>query len=100
VDWEEGLLGQIIGPIVSGWSPNCEAAQAGEGEWAILKTTAVVWAGYVQSENKRFASLMRWTAVVNQIRGLLLERGVTLPKGRSHVDEALPEILQDADGAY
>src|SRR6478752_1436231 len=41
--------------------------------------------------------VMRRTAVVNQIRSLLLERGVTLPKGRSHVDEALPEILQDAD---
>src|ERR1017187_1896462 len=37
--------------------------------------------------------IMRRTAVVNQIRGLLLERGITLPKGRSHVDRALPEIL-------
>lgn len=37
----------------------------------------------------------RRTAVVNQIRGLLLERGLTLPKGRSHVDHALPEILTD-----
>jgi len=37
----------------------------------------------------------RRTAVVNQIRGLLLERGLTLPKGRSHVDRALPEILTD-----
>ena len=34
-------------------------------------------------------------AVVNQIRGLLLERGLTLPKGRSHLDEALPGILAD-----
>src|SRR5215470_16766375 len=39
--------------------------------------------------------VMRRTAVVNQIRGLLLERGLTLPKGRSHLDEALPEILAD-----
>jgi hypothetical protein len=39
---------------------------------------------------------MRRTAVVNQIRGLLLERGLTLPKGRSHVHEALPGILEDA----
>ena len=39
--------------------------------------------------------VMRRTAVVNQIRGLLLERGLTLPKGRSHVDRALPEILVD-----
>src|SRR4029077_14365340 len=40
--------------------------------------------------------VMRRTAVVNQIRGLLLERGLPLPKGRSHVDRALPEILADA----
>src|SRR6204780_2720492 len=37
--------------------------------------------------------VMRRTAVVNQIRGLLLERGLTLPKGRSHVEDPLPEIL-------
>jgi transposase len=35
--------------------------------------------------------------VINQIRGLLLERGLSLPKGRSHLEEALPEILADAN---
>ena len=39
---------------------------------------------------------MRRTAVINQIRGLLLERGMTLRQGRRHVDEALPGILEDA----
>jgi transposase len=39
--------------------------------------------------------VMRRTAVVNQIRGLLLERGITLRKGRRHVDAALPGILAD-----
>jgi len=34
--------------------------------------------------------VMRRTAIVNQIRGLLLERGITLRKGRCHVDAALP----------
>jgi transposase len=38
----------------------------------------------------------RRTAVINQVRGLLLERGVTVPKGHSHLDQALPEILADA----
>jgi transposase len=38
----------------------------------------------------------RRTAVVNQIRGLLLEPGLTLPKGRWHVDNTLPDILEDA----
>jgi transposase len=40
--------------------------------------------------------VMRRTAVINQIRGLLLERGITLRKGRCYVDEALPGILEDA----
>jgi transposase len=38
---------------------------------------------------------MRRTAAVNQVRGLLLERGITLPQGRRHVDAALPRILAD-----
>ena len=41
--------------------------------------------------------VMRRTAVINQIRGLLLERGITLRKGRRYVDAALPLILEDAD---
>lgn len=41
--------------------------------------------------------VMRRTAVVNQIRGLLLERGITLRKGRRHLDHALPGILEDAE---
>jgi len=34
---------------------------------------------------------------VNQIRSLLLERGLTLPKGRSYLDQQLPRILEDAE---
>jgi transposase len=41
--------------------------------------------------------VMRHTAMVNQIRSLLLERGLTLPKGRSHLDEQLPDLLEDAE---
>ena len=41
--------------------------------------------------------VMRRTAVVNQIRSLLLERGLTMPKGRRHVDALLPRILEDAE---
>src|SRR5207342_637618 len=39
--------------------------------------------------------IMRRTAVVNQIRGLLLERGITVRTGRCHLDAALPNILED-----
>jgi transposase len=40
--------------------------------------------------------VMRRTAVVNQIRGLLLERGITLRQGRRHLEAGLPGILEDA----
>jgi transposase len=43
--------------------------------------------------------IMRRTAVVNQIRGLLLERGITVRTGRCHLDAALPGILEDAAAA-
>jgi transposase len=42
--------------------------------------------------------VMRRTAVVNQIRGLLLDRGITVRKGRRHLDAALPAILEDVAG--
>jgi len=41
--------------------------------------------------------VMRRTAVINRIRSLLLERGVTLSKGRSHLEQALPPILVEAN---
>jgi transposase len=38
--------------------------------------------------------VVRRTAVINQIRGMLLERGITVRKGRRHIEEALPGILR------
>jgi type I restriction enzyme S subunit len=56
VEWKILPLGKVIGPIQSGWSPNCDSYPAGADEWAVLKTTAVVWPGYDQHENKRLPS--------------------------------------------
>jgi transposase len=39
----------------------------------------------------------RRTAVINQIRGLLLERGITIRKGRRYIEELLSGILEDAE---
>ena len=41
--------------------------------------------------------VVRRTAVINQIRGLLFERGITMRKGREHLQASLPLILEDAD---
>jgi transposase len=39
----------------------------------------------------------RRTAVINQIRGLLLERGITIRKGRRYIEQSLPGVLEDAE---
>ena len=39
----------------------------------------------------------RRTAVINQMRGLLLERGITIRKGRRHIEVSLPGILEDPE---
>jgi transposase len=39
----------------------------------------------------------RRTAVINQIRGFLLERGITIRKGRHHIEVSLPGILEDPE---
>jgi hypothetical protein len=37
------------------------------------------------------------TALSNQLRALLLERGITVPQGRRKLERLLPEILADED---
>ena len=44
--------------------------------------------------------IMRRTTVINQMRGLLLGRGITVRKGRSHMEAALPGILADANARF
>jgi len=39
--------------------------------------------------------VIRRTAIISQIRGLWLERGITVRKGRCHLETALPGILED-----
>lgn len=37
------------------------------------------------------------TALINQIRGLLIEYGIAIPQGANKIRKALPEILEDAE---
>ena len=71
-EWEVGQLGDEIGPIVSGWSPVCDSIESAENEWAILKTTAVVWTGYVETENKRLPTELHPLDSIEVKRGDIL----------------------------
>jgi type I restriction enzyme S subunit len=52
VEWEVLKLGALLKDIHQGWSPDCESDPADIGCWGVLKTTAVVWHGYQDFENK------------------------------------------------
>ena len=72
-----------------------EAAQRPNMHFVAIKTEA-------QQDTQalhriRSQAIKNRTALVNQIRGLLLERDVVLPKGRAHVREKLPWLLEDAE---
>jgi transposase len=41
----------------------------------------------------------RRTALINQVRALLLERGIAMPQGRRKLEQRLPEILADEQPA-
>src|ERR1700684_834403 len=71
-----------------------EAVQRPRMRFVPIKTEEQLDLQALHRERERW--VMRRTAVVNQIRSLLLERGLTLPKGRRYLDEQLPRILEDA----
>lgn len=41
--------------------------------------------------------VQRRTALINQIRGFLMERGITFPKGPANLRKQMPAIVEDAD---
>ena len=75
-----------------------EAVQRPTMRFVPIKTESQLDLQAVHRVRERW--VMRRTAVINQVRGLLLEHGLTLPKGRRHVDEALPEIAADAESRW
>lgn len=55
-DWLVVSVGECLARIEQGWSPDCESNSTPIGEWGVLKTTAVVWEGYQDFENKQLPS--------------------------------------------
>ena len=73
----------------------CEAAQRPNMRFVPIK--AIEQQDIQSVHRMRSLALERRTAQINQIRGLLLEYGIKVPKGRSKLRKRLPEILEDAE---
>jgi type I restriction enzyme S subunit len=50
--WEVLNAGRLINRIEQGWSPVAEDRQAGPGEWAVIKLSAVAKGSFLSSEHK------------------------------------------------
>lgn len=51
--WRWVLLEDLLSNSESGWSPKCEAEPRRDGEWGVLKVSAVTWGAFNPNENKR-----------------------------------------------
>ena len=57
-EWEVVELGSVLASIDSGWSPQCESRPALQGEWGVLKVSAVTSGVYLDSEQKALPSTL------------------------------------------
>ena len=72
-----------------------EAASRGTMRFVPLKSAEQVELQATHRVRERFVS--ERTAVVNQMRALLLEHGIAVPVGRTKFERLIPNILQTAD---
>jgi transposase len=73
----------------------CEAVSRPNMRYVPVKTAESQ--GLLALHRGRQGFVKARTAQVNQIRGLLAEFGITIPKGIAHVAKRVPEILEDGD---
>ncbi|MDA9681563.1 restriction endonuclease subunit S [Luminiphilus sp.] len=99
--WEVENLSNFIRKITSGWSPVCNPEPRVNKEWAVLKTTAVVWSGYDPSENKvlpdKFAPKKTATVGDNELlitrKGPRERVGVCVSTGRTPINLMIPDTV-------
>ena len=73
----------------------CEAVARPNMRFVPIKTTAQQ--AVLAVHRAREGLVKARTAQGNQIRGVLAEFGIVIPKGLAHIQERMPEILEDAD---
>jgi type I restriction enzyme, S subunit len=99
--WEVVTLKNCISDISSGWSPVCEPTARRGNEWAVLKTTAIVWSGYAPYENKilpqkcapRENAVVRKNDVLITRKGPRERVGVSVFVGESPANLMIPDTV-------
>ena len=71
-NWNVICIEDVLSEIDAGWSPLCKEEQANDGEWGVLKTTAVTWNGFNGSENKKLPSTLKPRPHLEVVHGDIL----------------------------
>ena len=58
-EWEAVRMAEAIRELGQGWSPDCPPEPAAADRWGVLKTTAIVWDGYADHENKALPATLQ-----------------------------------------
>lgn len=98
----ETSLGDVVDTIDQGWSPRCEQHPAAEGEWAIIKTTAIQPMAFCAHENKQLPSALVARPAL-QLRALDLLVTRAGPRSRVGVSCVVPADqprLMNCDKVY
>lgn len=98
-EWDRLPLSDVVIPIIGkrktqrGWSPQCESHPASEGQWGVLKTTAVQMGWFEPTQNKALPSSLEPKPEVDIAVGdlLLLTTG---PRNRC----GIPALVDESPG--
>jgi type I restriction enzyme S subunit len=100
VEWEVLPISHVIADIDAGWSPSCEDVTPGQGEWGVLKVSAISSGVFNPTESKRLPiGLLPLPELEVHKDDVLLSRanGVTELVGRCVYVEATPSRLMLSD---
>lgn len=78
--WQVAPLGSLLKGIDAGWSPLCDSVPATEGEWGVLKVSAVSWGEFRPNENKRLPAHLEARPQVEVRSGDLLVSRANTPE--------------------
>lgn len=70
--WAVMRLKEVITPIKQGWSPQCDAQPAGEGEWGVVKVGCVNSGEFNSSQNKKLPETLQPISELEIVDGDIL----------------------------
>ncbi|MDC0117638.1 restriction endonuclease subunit S [Flavobacteriaceae bacterium] len=94
--WNKHCLKSKIHSIDSGWSPQCEAFEASQEEWGVLKTSSVVLEGFNQNANKKLPNNLEPKFNLQVVKGdILVTRAGPINRVGivAHVNKVRPKIM-------